>query len=49
MAMSLDKPIAMTVVFLSDNEIDSLELELIENDGMTPTQSKLHFIEIYLI
>ncbi|MBN4758135.1 hypothetical protein [Enterobacter cloacae] len=44
MAMSLDKPIAMTVVFLSDNEIDSLELELIENDGMTPytEQASLH-------
>lgn len=44
MAMSLDKPIAMTVVFLSDNEINSLELELIENDGMTPytEQASLH-------
>ena len=44
MAMSLDKPIAMTIIFLSDEEIQDLELELVENEGLTPyvEQASLH-------
>lgn len=36
MAMALDRPVAFTYIFLSDDEIDSLALELQDSPGDTP-------------
>lgn len=42
MAMSLDRPIAMTFVFLSDEELQALGLEIVESPGYTPYDELVH-------
>lgn len=39
MAMSLDRPIAMTLIFLSDDELQTLDLDIVESPGDTPYEA----------